>query len=397
MNVSDFDALNTLVADPDLERLNDLLGEFNLFEALGVVRQELRHSNFLGWLLNPAENHGLGDYALRKFVMMAAREINDPSLQITPAHVSNWELDQAIVLREWRNIDVLIADPHKQFLVLIENKIGTGEHSDQLNRYRQIVEAEYPQATAIYILLSPDGTPPEDANSTYIPLDYGSVYAVIQEIITYKQNTLSRDVLIFLEHYLTMLRRHIMAESDIAQLCREIYARNKRALDLIFEYRPDIASQIKADVLALVKAEAPTFYVDDEVKHYFRFEVPAWKQAANGINILIFRCATQDEIFLRLRIAVRELEPQIRSLIQQRGSPFRAIQTGNYKDVIYTKNLLLRKDYEAEDATLESIREKVNQRWQEFLEHDFPRINEVVMRDILNNPSINSGVHNGTV
>jgi len=41
-----------LIENPDLERLEIMLGEFNLFEALGVVRQELRHSDFLGFLLD---------------------------------------------------------------------------------------------------------------------------------------------------------------------------------------------------------------------------------------------------------------------------------------------------------------------------------------------------------
>ena len=41
-----------LVENPDLERLELLLDEFNLFEAVGVVRQELRHSDFLGFLLD---------------------------------------------------------------------------------------------------------------------------------------------------------------------------------------------------------------------------------------------------------------------------------------------------------------------------------------------------------
>ena len=42
-----------LLDNKDLERLEELLQEFNIFSALGVVNSELRHSNFLSWLLNP--------------------------------------------------------------------------------------------------------------------------------------------------------------------------------------------------------------------------------------------------------------------------------------------------------------------------------------------------------
>lgn len=59
-----------VVDNPDLERLESLLAEFNIFEALWgkKVRGELRHSDFLAFLLNPTENHGLGDIFLRKLL-----------------------------------------------------------------------------------------------------------------------------------------------------------------------------------------------------------------------------------------------------------------------------------------------------------------------------------------
>jgi len=49
-------ALEALVVDnPDFDRLKALLGQFNIFEAIGVVRRELRHSDFLAFLLNPQQ------------------------------------------------------------------------------------------------------------------------------------------------------------------------------------------------------------------------------------------------------------------------------------------------------------------------------------------------------
>ncbi|MBI3980347.1 MAG: hypothetical protein HY331_19405 [Chloroflexi bacterium] len=50
----DRQALEVLVVDnPDLERLEALLDQFNISEAVGALRQELRHSDFLAFLLNP--------------------------------------------------------------------------------------------------------------------------------------------------------------------------------------------------------------------------------------------------------------------------------------------------------------------------------------------------------
>jgi hypothetical protein len=41
-----------VVDNSDLEHLKQLLRQFNIFEAIGAVRHELRHSDFLGSLLD---------------------------------------------------------------------------------------------------------------------------------------------------------------------------------------------------------------------------------------------------------------------------------------------------------------------------------------------------------
>ena len=40
-----------VVNNADLERLESLLNQFNIFEAVGMARQEIRHSYFLAFLL----------------------------------------------------------------------------------------------------------------------------------------------------------------------------------------------------------------------------------------------------------------------------------------------------------------------------------------------------------
>ena len=43
----------------DLEHLESILSNFNIFETLNIVNNEIRHSNVLAWLLDPNENHGI--------------------------------------------------------------------------------------------------------------------------------------------------------------------------------------------------------------------------------------------------------------------------------------------------------------------------------------------------
>ncbi|MEH1869842.1 MAG: PD-(D/E)XK nuclease family protein [Nostoc sp.] len=64
-----------IVENEDLEKLESKLAQFNIFEAIGVVRQELRHSNFLAFLLNPSENHRLDDIFLKRFLKRVLLEL----------------------------------------------------------------------------------------------------------------------------------------------------------------------------------------------------------------------------------------------------------------------------------------------------------------------------------
>lgn len=57
-----------VVENADLEALEGLSEQFNIFEAVGVLRQELRHSDFLAFLLDPRQNHRLGDAFVQRLL-----------------------------------------------------------------------------------------------------------------------------------------------------------------------------------------------------------------------------------------------------------------------------------------------------------------------------------------
>ena len=58
MSAAEVQLLEDLRDSEDLARLNAYVNEFNVFEAVGMVRQEIRHSHFLATLLNRQVNHG---------------------------------------------------------------------------------------------------------------------------------------------------------------------------------------------------------------------------------------------------------------------------------------------------------------------------------------------------
>ena len=161
-----------VVDNQELEQLESLLAEFNIFEAVGAVQQELRHSDFLAFLLDPSNSHGLGDTFLKRLLKRVLIGFSNPPLSAVEIDVA--DLHEAVVWREWRHIDILIHDPATKLVCAIENKVGSAEHSGQLHRYRETVLAEFPDHSKIFVYLTPEGDTPSD--DAYIPFGHRFIW-----------------------------------------------------------------------------------------------------------------------------------------------------------------------------------------------------------------------------
>ena len=214
-----------------------MLAEFNLFRVLGITRDELSHSAFLAWLLNPRQTHGLGDYVLRRFLIEAAAEARSRGMStISPVDVDAWRFLDVEVVTERHNIDILLVGRSDGFVCPIENKIGTGEHSDQLRRYLATVESAHPALTPFPILLSPGGNSPVDESDAlrWIPCSYSQVGVLVRRILEARGSTIGPNVRSFVEQYENTLRRHVMGSADnIDELAYKLYEKHRAAFNFI--------------------------------------------------------------------------------------------------------------------------------------------------------------------
>lgn len=99
----------------------------NLFT---LATKELSQDAFIAWLLQWADSecaqHNQGLHAVASsFLKQIISLQGTPPAQITTVKAG----------RQWENIDVW-AEVNNSHLVVIEDKVGTGQHSDQLARYR---------------------------------------------------------------------------------------------------------------------------------------------------------------------------------------------------------------------------------------------------------------------
>ncbi len=364
-----------------LRGLESRIAEFNVFEAVGMVNRELRHSDFLAFLLNPAQKHDHGDRFLKAFLIQALRSSPETVVDLLKIELAN--LNAAVVERESQNIDILIHDEANGIVCVIENKLLSGEHSDQLNRYLRQVSNRFPNLRLLIpIFLTPDGSSPSDSESPYIPMSYGDVAAVIDDMQQHEASRLHRDLNTFMLHYVRMLRRYVVSDSDIAELCREIYKQHKAAIDLIIEHIPDLRLSISAYLCDLIRAQ-PGLLLTRETKSYISFFPAAMGDApalnlgigwAGNTNVLQFDIANADGS-LTLYLYLGPVQPgheDVRRRLFEFAQEQPHIFIGCRPKLapiwtyLYKFKLLTKDDYP--DASLDDLIETVRPRWQRFLD-----------------------------
>lgn len=253
---------NLALEHEELREMASRLGGFNVFEAMGQVRRELRHSDFLGYLLDPSASHGFGGEFLRLLVGALIKTTAEGNLRSLLLKALIGELDHVQVSRETMNVDILCVDHQNKFVIVIENKVFSGEHSDQLTRYKKVVAQRYPEFAQILIFLTPDGSNASD--DQYLALSYTSITDLISRLRRSAGDQIDPHLDRTLTDYQLAVRRHItMSDPELEDLARKIYSQHKQALDFIFERRPDLISNIGdalADCLAYWEDALPVLH-----------------------------------------------------------------------------------------------------------------------------------------
>lgn len=232
---TDEEVLQDFLLDREcLDELNQWTRKFNIFDVLKISRTEIRHSNILAWLLDASENHGLGDAFVKGIIQRIVE--NDMENRYDVFELLLLDYNSVVVLREWKNIDLLLVSEKEQILVAIENKVGSHEHDNQLNRYRKILEDEYSEFCRIYIYLTPDGEEPSDIKNWSV-LTYVDVVEILESIKD--RESLLPEVELLINNYIDTIRREIVEDEKLIEICNKIYQKHKRALDLIYENKTD--------------------------------------------------------------------------------------------------------------------------------------------------------------
>jgi PD-(D/E)XK nuclease superfamily len=259
--------LAAAITDSDFELLELTMREPNIFRALGIERQEIRHSNFFAYLLDPRENHGLRDIILRKFL----RDIfaDDRAQRRTLFDADLLDYHQVEVRREWMNIDILIDLPED--VIIVENKVDSGEHTNQLKRYKATVDRDFKSKRKHFVFLTPfgsDATERED-QGIYINYSYLQIANIITNILKLYNESISDKICLYLSDYLTTIKRELLMNDKLNDLAAKIYKAHKPAFDFILANRPDPASVLYPFFETELRTRG--FEIGSKNKGYVRF------------------------------------------------------------------------------------------------------------------------------
>ena len=254
-----------LVNDIEFDQLELLNNDVTFFEIIGASKTEIRHSNFLAWILNPSASHGLGESFLKRFV----REIvaDSRAVGISEIEVEQLDFNDVRILREWKNIDILIE--FNKLVFAIENKILSKEHSKQLSRYYKIIKSDFPNKRQVFGYLTPSGDESVEETDKYVPISYFHVVDILERIIKVKGDFMGARVKVYIQDYIKTLKKQVMETDESIDLARNIYKNHKDLLDFIFEHKPDF----KEPVIQLFKKAIQNegWEIGSPNKWYIRF------------------------------------------------------------------------------------------------------------------------------
>ncbi len=231
IRLTDEQALKQFLLDIEcLEELSPWTNKLNIFDVLKITRTEIRHSNMLSWLFDANENHGLGDKFISLFMHALVSNNQIQSTQIFEYLLSDFY--SFSVYREWKNIDLLLVSHKEKIVIAIENKIGSHEHDNQLCRYRNQIIQTFSDYQQLFIYLTPDGESPSDNVNWYI-FTYCDIADILEKIC--ENSNLNVDTNLLIQNYIAIIRRDIVEDKQLIEICNKIYNKHKQALDLIYD------------------------------------------------------------------------------------------------------------------------------------------------------------------
>ena len=178
-----------------------------------------------------------------------------------------------------------------------------------------------------------------------------------------------------------------MENSEIQEICRKIYNGHKKALDLIFEYKPDLLMEIQECLIEIIKNDSDLI-LDFSSKSYIRFItkkldfIPkigeGWTKSK---RILLFEFKNNPNgvgLYLIIGPGPKEIREKLCEIAQDNLKLFNVANrkfTGQWFS-IYKKSIIKAKNYE--DKDISAIGKYFKEKIENFKTNDLVKIEKEI-------------------
>lgn len=346
-----------------LEKINSSVMNFNILEITGMGSQEIKHSNILGWMFSDSE-HNLEYKILEGFLkkVIEANEVDETTNFLKHYVYLPKKKRNITIYREKDNIDLLIVDDTNKVVIAIENKVYASERADgedggQLQKYFDIVNDKYKEfKNKYFIYLTIDQSLPTttDNQSIWLCATHEMIGQAVEDVIE-SQNLLSKAEMILTSYIDLLKRRNIMEDKNLEELCKKIWDKNSKALDILFRYRTT-----NLDKMYELIIDNYNFYHDDynDIKldaidkiYQYIYKQDWLKSEERAIDIQIVKKPTY--------IWIGYYHPEVPSSSNK-------TLTKLYKDIFGSKEqkekrIIMLEESDVEDLSDEQLRDKANE------------------------------------
>ena len=179
-----------------------------------------------------------------------------------------------------------------------------------------------------------------------------------------------------------------MENSEIEEICKKIYQKHQQALDLIFQYKPDIDLEISEILQDLIKKH-DNLILDASGKTVIRFTsktldnlIPAKGEGWTlSKRILLFEFSNYNRRLV-MRLYIGPGENEIRDRLHTIGKKDTKLfnksdrKIGSKWLAIYQKDYLRPTDYE--DTETDGLRQIISEKFGHFIKDDLAKIEALI-------------------
>lgn len=233
-----FEILSLLDNSMEFEKLHSKFNRFNPFKILKVDQFEIRHSNMIAWLLDPAENHHLSSMFVNKLLSKTFVKAENEELigqynfiKLHKQSLQDLEVFREVQTENNKRIDILAVSESQKVAILIENKYKSSESDGQLQNYIDFVSEKYEGYTIIPIFLSLDGSAP--SHTSYLTLDYGDILNILKAQLDIYSEYTSSTIKDFISYYIDILEGELVRDEEDIELALTVYKNHKAAVDFL--------------------------------------------------------------------------------------------------------------------------------------------------------------------